>query len=349
LDIAALIQTPRDSPFAKALQSATSMLVVPSHTGSIYSRIWCVYEAFLGYSQSKIIFTACSPVQHLARSVVGMLVVETAGVMFGLLVHPTAFTLFYVLLFALALFLVRLCLYPGAVAAVLIHLCGFSFGVVLAWVRDTWRQAILEKEELLRGYTGSLRDAQSSKPSDKEAILAELDASGHEEEVDMAVEVLIKSGMSTPTLRAASALAGPLQQAGYWNYCFVCVVSVVIGDFLVGLQEREGPALLLTCCLFLLCCLWLLIFVFLRPDRRGFASRVMFRLGFTCMFLEVVGHIIFHLGGGVSHQDFVPMRSVTIVAWMATITLSLAGPGVVAGLPLIGVPLVRYIMQANCL
>merc|ERR1712190_50981 len=53
LDIGDLISAPRTSPFAKALFSASHLLVVPNLKGSIYCRIWCVYEAFLGYSENK--------------------------------------------------------------------------------------------------------------------------------------------------------------------------------------------------------------------------------------------------------------------------------------------------------
>mmetsp|Transcript_14878 Transcript_14878/g.42878 ORF Transcript_14878/g.42878 Transcript_14878/m.42878 type:complete len:675 (+) Transcript_14878:1-2025(+) len=35
------------SPFAKALKHATHMLVIPNKRQSIYTRLWCVYEAFL--------------------------------------------------------------------------------------------------------------------------------------------------------------------------------------------------------------------------------------------------------------------------------------------------------------
>lgn len=36
------------SPFAKALKDAKLLLVVPTNSTSIYTRAWCVYEAFLG-------------------------------------------------------------------------------------------------------------------------------------------------------------------------------------------------------------------------------------------------------------------------------------------------------------
>merc|ERR1712232_1378363 len=44
LDITNLISSPVDSPFARAMKSASRMLVVPNNVGSIYSRKWCSYE-----------------------------------------------------------------------------------------------------------------------------------------------------------------------------------------------------------------------------------------------------------------------------------------------------------------
>lgn len=372
LDIGALIQTPRESPFAKALHSATHMLVVPNQTGSIYSRIWCAYEAYFAYSHSKFIFTACAPVRHLERSVVGMLMVEAAGMIFGFVQPGSGLVLNIVHVGSMLLWIVRLGLYPGTLAAVLIHLIGFNMGVCLVWMTDVRRlcvligclvfpsaevgrrqelQAILEKEALLRGYTGNLRDAQSSLPSDKEAILAELHASGLEEEVDHAVEVLIESGMSTPTLRSASALAGSLPEAGYWNFITLCSCFLLeSADLMVGLHDGRGrKEMLVTYGEFLLTCLWLLVFVVISPDKRGFASSAMLRLALTCLFLDIVAQWFLPWGGGVAHKDFLILRSVTLAVWMATIALALAGPGATARIPWIGVPLVRYIMTKNCL
>lgn len=82
LDITSLIARPEDSPFAKALQACTYMLVVPNHQASIYSRVWCVYEAYLGYSEAKLIFTDTQPLAglyaHLACSL--FIIVLAAGV-----------------------------------------------------------------------------------------------------------------------------------------------------------------------------------------------------------------------------------------------------------------------------
>merc|ERR1719502_7467 len=56
LDIAHLISEPRYSPFAKALCHGSHMMVVPTENGSIYKRIWCVYEAHLASTEHKIIY-----------------------------------------------------------------------------------------------------------------------------------------------------------------------------------------------------------------------------------------------------------------------------------------------------
>ena len=61
LDIADLIQKPRESPFAIALGASSSMLVVSNHVSSIYTRAWCVYEAFLADSWDKPIRLAKRP------------------------------------------------------------------------------------------------------------------------------------------------------------------------------------------------------------------------------------------------------------------------------------------------
>eukprot|EP00928_Gymnodinium_smaydae_P031809 TRINITY_DN23228_c0_g1_i1.p1 TRINITY_DN23228_c0_g1~~TRINITY_DN23228_c0_g1_i1.p1 ORF type:complete len:575 (-),score=43.93 TRINITY_DN23228_c0_g1_i1:236-1960(-) len=61
LDISSLISSPSTSPFAMCLTSASHMLVVPNHYVSIYSRLWCVYEAFLAYKLDKVIVTARPP------------------------------------------------------------------------------------------------------------------------------------------------------------------------------------------------------------------------------------------------------------------------------------------------
>ncbi|CAK9111975.1 Uncharacterized protein SCF082_LOCUS51933 [Durusdinium trenchii] len=44
---------PEQSPFARAMQSASHVLIIPNSTVSIYTRLWCVYEAYLGTRYEK--------------------------------------------------------------------------------------------------------------------------------------------------------------------------------------------------------------------------------------------------------------------------------------------------------
>jgi U3 small nucleolar RNA-associated protein 14 len=46
------------------------MMVVGNQKGSIYSRIWCAYEAFLAYSWNKLIFTAKAPEPHFWKHII---------------------------------------------------------------------------------------------------------------------------------------------------------------------------------------------------------------------------------------------------------------------------------------
>eukprot|EP00933_Yihiella_yeosuensis_P046015 TRINITY_DN4147_c0_g4_i1.p1 TRINITY_DN4147_c0_g4~~TRINITY_DN4147_c0_g4_i1.p1 ORF type:complete len:577 (+),score=77.95 TRINITY_DN4147_c0_g4_i1:74-1732(+) len=82
LDINALISCPIESPFAKCLETATHMLVVPNRSVSIYSRLWCVYEAWLAYERDKVILTARAPV---VRTIKQHAIVLLGPFIFGLL------------------------------------------------------------------------------------------------------------------------------------------------------------------------------------------------------------------------------------------------------------------------
>ncbi|CAJ1364009.1 unnamed protein product, partial [Effrenium voratum] len=44
---------PAESPFARAMQCASHVLIIPNSTIGIYTRLWCVYEAYLGTKYQK--------------------------------------------------------------------------------------------------------------------------------------------------------------------------------------------------------------------------------------------------------------------------------------------------------
>ncbi|CAE7640935.1 unnamed protein product [Symbiodinium sp. CCMP2592] len=89
LDIADLLQSPRESPFARALSKSSSMLVVPNHVSSIYTRIWCVYEAFLASSWDKPIRLAKRPLLNQWPRILRVLSTGVAAFGTGML-YPVA-------------------------------------------------------------------------------------------------------------------------------------------------------------------------------------------------------------------------------------------------------------------
>ncbi|CAE7449309.1 unnamed protein product, partial [Symbiodinium necroappetens] len=58
LDIGALLQSPSSSPFALALRASSHVLVVPNRHCSIYTRLWCSYEAYVAQEAGKTILIA---------------------------------------------------------------------------------------------------------------------------------------------------------------------------------------------------------------------------------------------------------------------------------------------------
>ncbi|CAE7352535.1 unnamed protein product [Symbiodinium natans] len=84
LDIGQLLSgPPKQSPFARAMRSASHVLVIPNETVSIYTRLWCVYEAYLGTCWHKTCLMPTQPKKVVRRSVVARTIILPAG--FGLL------------------------------------------------------------------------------------------------------------------------------------------------------------------------------------------------------------------------------------------------------------------------
>ncbi|CAK9066671.1 unnamed protein product [Durusdinium trenchii] len=149
LDIGALLQSPSSSPFALALQSSKYMLVVPNRHKSVYTRLWCGYEAYLAFQSNKIIRTATPPIGRQVllawlRMLPALLIGATVGLIFRLR-HFEAAQRLILILRMLALFAslvsqncgqMRLCLIAnhvglasGAAAIIggLLVLSGFRF------------------------------------------------------------------------------------------------------------------------------------------------------------------------------------------------------------------------------
>ena len=60
LDISSFLKSPKTSPFAIALDASRVVLVVPNRHQSVYTRLWCSYEAYLAQEGGKTILIARS-------------------------------------------------------------------------------------------------------------------------------------------------------------------------------------------------------------------------------------------------------------------------------------------------
>eukprot|EP00445_Apocalathium_hangoei_P068835 CAMPEP_0204130762 /NCGR_PEP_ID=MMETSP0361-20130328/13552_1 /ASSEMBLY_ACC=CAM_ASM_000343 /TAXON_ID=268821 /ORGANISM="Scrippsiella Hangoei, Strain SHTV-5" /LENGTH=479 /DNA_ID=CAMNT_0051083403 /DNA_START=63 /DNA_END=1499 /DNA_ORIENTATION=+ len=259
LDIGHLLSIPRESPFALALMSARYMLVVPNSKCSIYSRIWCAYEAFIAYSESKFIFVATPPLKGALRRVCLLLalsfVTAIASSFLCSLSGPIPnLALRLIVDFVLFCVMLQSFLRPPRAMQVVTHVAAVFGGMCVGYIcgpgGDTgsvelwnaialcvtaamaevdrlWsRQSAEEACNLRREYTGDLRDAKSSVESDRENILCELELFGQEQRVNLAIEVLLTSGMSTPTLQVAVENVGLFEQAGYWSLSITLMMWV---------------------------------------------------------------------------------------------------------------------------
>ena len=62
LNVNSMLQSPKTSPFALALKASRYVLVVPNRHRSVYSRLWCGYEAYVASEDEKIIEIAAAPI-----------------------------------------------------------------------------------------------------------------------------------------------------------------------------------------------------------------------------------------------------------------------------------------------
>jgi len=372
LDIARLVSSPNDSPFARALRSATDMMVVSNRRESIYSRVWCTYEAHLAYTLDKRIFCATSPIHDFWHRVASQLGVCLVGLSIGaaclLLLTFIAFEHFALLVRNL-LILVLCCTTTtwkyhmkipwgtacrrSSCAAVLVAGVGVGFvwqvdmTYAMNWVGSLmflafgicveadrlWAVvAVREKVNLSLGYTGHIRDARCSVHADGELIRGELQEETQEVAVDQSVECLICTGLSTKLLRDTAQRVGKLGNVTNWN-----LASIVghVGGIWVWLPAHSTGSDVCTV-------------------DHGISA-------FICILQGVTWSVLFVFVLSTDRKAFaatsvvtllvcLPIRAVSICAFVFSIALvmgplvlllTLAGPANVARVPLVGPALVR--------
>jgi len=213
-------------------------------------------------------------------------------------------------------------------------------------VRD--RQLHLETAQLRNKFTGSLDDAMSSEPSDRERIMAEIQTSGSWEQVNRAVEVLLLAGVSTPSLRAATERGGDVRGAARWSLGHVLAVALVWVAAPVThvlLDESCGQPWRFVPCLKVLQGLaWLLLFVTKQPDQRSFVTRAACKLAvvpYLLVWLLWVG-AAFVIGSPLHRRHCVPDAVSTFLLGPCMLALAAAGVAGTASVPMIGPRVVTF-------
>jgi len=339
LDISALISSPQSSPFALCLTEATHMLVIPNQHSSIYSRLWCVYEAYLGYKREKIILTATPPTRRWIlknMAVTSVLLIagsvpsflrpgcnlmnddeEGSGAMFLPLTmalailaklvklvdwsgkrrnHGLAAFLRFPLTFAVNSFGTCLSsftcamavkesaegckanvqpferwMFDGTVSLSIVFVCFFVASEI-----DRVKEALAvdEADQLSKDFT-SVFDAQCSSAVDAKNIKGEVNQEMFQ--VDAAVEVLKAAGMSTKTLRTASARGADVTGAGFLSIANL-TYSIGFWGFLQVVYMSDGHSVGHTVAWVLgnaaSCLIAVAWWLRAMPDQRAFAASV---------------------------------------------------------------------------
>ena len=264
LDISAFVGVPCSSPFALALECSKYMLVVPNKHSSIYTRLWCGYEAYLAFKSHKIIQIATPPIYcEVILAWVRMIPAMLIGLALPVIhehFHPMPYSARYATALALLASLVslicghaRLCLIANHVGLAFatsllkrMHLHQIVFPLMpesmkpgldqalrlevmlyffLAEVDRVRWQVEQESEAQLRNqFKGSVRHACCSDAQDTVNIFAEI---AHQiDDVDTAIRTLLKAGLSSDSFRHADAQGVELQHA---NAVHLAIPALVLG------------------------------------------------------------------------------------------------------------------------
>jgi len=385
LDISDLIKQPSESPFAKALETAKYMLVIPNAKGSIYTRLWCAYEAYLSEMKGKIILTATAPVgQRLLRDlpctfflcVLGMV---HAIVLFIVLDHDRFATMVHAV-YGLTCIVMAACVISPSmgvswclnkVCHVSTSLLLVSYFMILARTGnlakeggnsialfvmsvtmnlELLKKAELHREsaELRRSFKGTVKKATCTMDCDRERIMGEI---GHRvDEVDATINVLIAAGLSTLNLRKAAEKGVHLHGAGE----FGLAVTVGVWGFWVNSAvfelDRSPTTFAFGIAVLAMSVAWAMLVISFQKDKQAFAS-----------ILTVKLYVSFVVPYGISRSVVLDtlfaesIEELAIIGLMLillmgalSISLSVAGIGRVAHIPSIGPWLAKFLASRSC-
>jgi len=372
LDISDFIREPRTSPFAKALAAASHVMVVPTTNASIYTRIWCVYEAFLAVELGKVVYTASSDTTRLMlkSSAVGSAILSCGtAVGFAAMAYVASpCTMFFNVTGPIAILVNAVAFLPrGRRLNLLVNAVGFTVsGLALGVDMYIRRYCIMKRlhfvdilgfflvfsanevdrlranyasahAQMLRaGYAG-VECANASIAADKTHILAEI--GDRRDEVNGSIQVLLDTGMSTSPLREAAARGVDVRGAAdlRWSHC---ALGLTFWFRSIESLYAFFPALgLVDFALFLLCmCLWIKS----DRDRKAFVGTAMakFHVFFT---LHASVLALIYMENRLQKYDY---RMVFLAAVLKTF-LAIAGRGGTASVPCVG-PWIAQVLGPGC-
>jgi len=213
---------------------------------------------------------------------------------------------------------------------------------------DSGNQKCLAEQQaqLRQGYTGHIRDSESSVPEDKLRILAEIRENNEEKDLDAAIDVMVRCGMVTRSLTAAHEKGIDVSGIGEvkwkhvsaslagWLWCLAYNITL----FKAG---RSKTVIVLVSFL-----IWLIVFLvrFHRRDLRALAAVAGWKfVGFPLLLADVVDTLAVLLN---VFDDFIAYKFTCycITPYMCCVAVCIACSrlDVLAAIPVIGIPLAQF-------
>eukprot|EP00931_Biecheleriopsis_adriatica_P034180 TRINITY_DN19771_c0_g1_i2.p1 TRINITY_DN19771_c0_g1~~TRINITY_DN19771_c0_g1_i2.p1 ORF type:complete len:585 (-),score=57.58 TRINITY_DN19771_c0_g1_i2:82-1836(-) len=410
LDIADMISTPLTSPFAKALMSAQRVLVVPNRHTSVYTRLWCCYEAYLAHREGKLIETACdSACFEICKALAGQFIIICSCLATAWLISRfskqgcdrgisfcgdpgivASFTFQFCYYLAVVCTLLSALIsgdsarrfinvigcasvsltapFPFPFRSSVIQILAFSRvnpyvspGSYMLLFRTGWlvyfcvseadrvkcNAANAQAGQLRKDYRGSVQYATCSDQRDTANIHNEI----HEnlEEVNEAIDVLIRAGMSSERLRVAAHAGVNVKHATYSDAAgAVAILNMgpYVAEFLLEDNIDWDDVMAYTTIMLEICVLSLLLAGY--RDRRAFSLKVINKL-----FLWGAANVVL-LGICISFGVIEGMTAaMTFAYWYAAgllvaVLLCAAGIQRIAVIPIFGRCLARCLVARGC-
>ncbi|CAK9020755.1 Uncharacterized protein SCF082_LOCUS15040 [Durusdinium trenchii] len=254
LNLASFLTSPSTSPFAVALKASEIVLVVPNRHQSVYTRLWCAYEAYLAHEEGKrILIAKPSNLPQILSSMRLMLLASFLGAFLGLLgslynLHyskPTTFLGCLLCVLSLNIqhdtaritlhfFLMMLCwtqishyepLFPTWSTTwdfqPPVHVAFYTFFYLMSAIFCS-----LMEVDRISGNSTVVESEQLQKnykgsirhaecSEPADAVKIRAEIGGKREEVDYAIHVLLTAGMSTTALREVARSGVDIEYAAY--------------------------------------------------------------------------------------------------------------------------------------